>query len=267
MSVDSTVLCEDLRAEGAVVLDVLEALGPDQWRLATPATGWTIADQVSHLAYFDDAATLAATDPERFRVEADELVARGEDFAEYVAARYRDRTGAELLTWFAGARDKLLTTMAQADPSQKLPWFGPPMSAASSLTARLMETWAHGLDIRDTLGLPPVTSPRLRHIAHLGYATVAWSFVVHGRPKPERQLRLELDGPGGARWQWGPDDAADRICGSALDFCLLVTQRRHRDDLGLTVAGPVATEYAGLAQIFAGPPGPGRAPAADATRG
>ncbi|MBF6150085.1 TIGR03084 family metal-binding protein [Nocardia nova] len=267
MGVDLTGLCADLRAEGALVLDVLEALGPEQWRLGTPATGWTIADQVSHLAYFDDAATLAVTDPERFRVEADELAARGDDFTEYVAARYRDRTGAELLTWFAGARDKLLETMAQADPSQKLPWFGPPMSAAGSLTARLMETWAHGLDIRDTLGLPPVASARLRHIAHLGYATVGWSFVVHGRPKPERSLRLELHGPGGTPWQWGPEDAADRIRGSALDFCLLVTQRRHRGDLGLDVEGSMAAEYVGLAQIFAGPPGLGRAPAADATHG
>ncbi|MTE16732.1 TIGR03084 family metal-binding protein [Nocardia aurantiaca] len=267
MAFDISGLCDDLRVESAGLIAVLEGLSPDQWRLDTPAVGWTIADQISHLAYFDDAAALALTSPERFRAAAAALVARGDDFTEYVAAQYRAWTGSDVLIWFADARESLLTTFGEVDPARKLPWFGPPMSAASSLTARLMETWAHGVDVRDALGVTPVGGAHLRHIAHLGYVTVGWSFVVHGRPKPEQPLRLELTGPDGAQWQWGPVEAEDRISGSALDFCLLVTQRRHRDDLDLIVDGPVATEYSAIAQIFAGPPGPGRAPSSDATQG
>lgn len=266
MAVDLSTLVEDLRAEGDVLVGVLRGLAPAQWRLDTPAEGWTIADQVSHLAYFDETAALAATDPDRFRAEADELLALGDDFTEHIARRHHDRPGVELLDWFVAARGRLLTVMAEADPDAKLPWYGPPMSPASSLTARLMETWAHGLDVRDTLGLAPVAGPRLRHVAHLGYATVGWSFVVHGRPAPSERLRLELDAPDGSRWEWGPAEAADRIGGPALDFCLLVTQRRPLDELGLTVSGPVATEYVGLAQAFAGPPGPGRQTSTEVSR-
>ena len=61
-------------------------------------------------------------------------------------------------------------------------------------------------------------------------------------------------------WTWGPEDAADRVTGPAIDFCLLVTQRRHRDDVRLVADGPAADEWLGIAQAFAGPPGPGRRP-------
>jgi uncharacterized protein (TIGR03084 family) len=84
--------------------------------------------------------------------------------------------------------------------------------------------------------------------------------VVRGRQAPEAPVRVDLIAPSGAVWTWGPQDAADRVSGPALDFCLLVTQRRHRDDLDLRVEGPVATEWASIAQAFAGSPGPGRKP-------
>ena len=127
------------------------------------------------------------------------------------------------------------------------------MSAASSLTARLMETWAHTQDIADALGVTREPTARLRHVAHIGVGARAFSYAARGRPCPATPVRVELTAPDGAVWTWGPADAADRVTGPALDFCLLVTQRRHRDDLALAVDGPAARQWMAIAQAFAGP--------------
>ena len=134
------------------------------------------------------------------------------------------------------------------------------MSAASSLTARLMETWAHGQDIADALGTRREPTDRLRHVAHLGVAARPVSFAANGRARPGQPVRVELISPGRDMWLWGPPEAPDRVTGSALDFCLAVTRRRHLDDTSLLISGPVATEWMAIAQAFAGPPGPGRRP-------
>ncbi len=162
--------------------------------------------------------------------------------------------------WRAG-RAALAEELAALPDDARLPWFGPPMSVPSMATARLMETWAHGLDVTDALRTPPSVSPRLRHVAHIGVRTRDFAFRQHGLPPPAQEFRVELAAPDGGTWTWGPDDAAQRVTGSALDFCLRVTQRRHRDDLGLTAVGPDADRWLELAQAFAGPPGPGRPPA------
>jgi uncharacterized protein (TIGR03084 family) len=218
-----------------------------------------MADQIGHLAYFDQAAVRAAVEPEEFRAELAAMQAAGID-ADAIAARYRDRSGVQVLAWFDQARADLLATFKDMDPAARLPWFGPAMSAASALTARLMETWAHTQDIADALGVTREPTARLRHVAHIGVGARAFSYIVNGRPLPAAPVRVTLAAPSGAAWTWGPVDATDRISGPALDFCLLVTQRRHRDDLALTVEGPTATEWMTIAQAFAGPPGPGRRP-------
>ena len=259
MPADLAPLIQDLAAETAVLDALLADLSAPQWRLATPAVGWNIADQVSHLAFFDEAALLAATDPDRFRRETAELLAGGLDFPNRVAAVHHDREGADLFAWFRAARRALLAGFAGIDPATRLPWYGPDMGPASSLTARLMETWAHGQDIADTLGVQRVPSARLEHIAFLGVRTMGFVYRLHGLPVPTSPIRVELTAPDGGTWAWGPEDAADRVTGEALDFCLLVTQRRHRDDLELQVVGDTAGEWIGIAQAFAGAPGPGRA--------
>jgi uncharacterized protein (TIGR03084 family) len=133
------------------------------------------------------------------------------------------------------------------------------MSAMSFVTARLMEVWAHGQDVRDALGMAPSVSARLRHVAHIGVGARAFSYAVHGMDLPADPVHVVLSAPDSSTWSWGPDDAANSVAGPALDFCLLVTQRRHRDDVDLAVVGPLAEEWIGIAQAFAGEPGPGRA--------
>jgi uncharacterized protein (TIGR03084 family) len=138
------------------------------------------------------------------------------------------------------------------------------MSVASSATARLMETWAHGQDIADALGATREPTGRLRHIAHLGVSTRGFTFALRQRPVPGTPVRVELAAPGGGTWAWGPDGAPDRVTGPAVDFCLVVTQRRNLADTSLTVTGPAAAEWMAIAQAFAGLPTDGRPPLTEA---
>jgi uncharacterized protein (TIGR03084 family) len=260
MPVDMSALLADLQAETRFVDDLVGPLAPDGWDRPTPAAGWAIRDQISHLAYFDDVAVLALTDPDAFRAQAARMLHHGWDFTEVIARRYRPMPAAELLAWFRTARVGLVTAFSGRDPKTRLPWFGPDMSAASSVTARLMETWAHGQDVADAVGATQPASPRLRHIAHLGVGTFGFVFTINGRPTPTAPVRVELAAPDGDTWTWGPADAADRVSGPALDFCLVATQRRNLADTAVTVEGPVAREWMGIVQTFAGAPGPGRPP-------
>jgi uncharacterized protein (TIGR03084 family) len=253
-------LVEDLLAESSELRGVLEPRPAGDWARPTPAAGWTIVDQVTHLAYFDDVTRLSITDPEQFHAEAEQLTDGGQDFPDRVAARFHDTPPREVLAWFDRSRPRLTEAFREVDPAARLPWFGPAMSPASSVTARLMETWAHGQDILDTLGIARVPTARLRHVADLGIRALRYTYAVNGLEIPADPIRVELAAPDEQRWTWGPPDARDRVTGDALDFCLVVTQRRHRDDTRLEVRGPTATQWIGIAQAFAGPAGPGRAP-------
>ena len=260
MPVDMGALTADLAAESAELYEVLSVLAEPEWDRDTPAAGWTVRDQVTHLAYFDATAVLSATDPDRFRAEMEVIVAEGPDFPDRIAEQHRGLSGAEAFAWLQRERRAYLDTFGALDPGTQLPWYGPPMSAASSVTARLMETWAHGQDVVDALGLTRRPTARLRHVAHLGVRTFGWSFLVRGLEAPAVPVRVELAGPDGEPWTWGPEDAADRVSGPAEDFCLLVVQRRHRSQTALTATGPVADRWLDVAQAFAGAPGPGRTP-------
>jgi uncharacterized protein (TIGR03084 family) len=262
MPADMRVLADDLTAETTALRALVADLDQDGWQAPTPAVGWSIADQFSHLAYFDDAAIQSATDPEGFRDEALRRFTDGELTADAIAERYRSMPGAELAEWFDASRRRLITVFAGLDPAVRLPWFGLPMSAASALTARIMETWAHGQDVADALAVRREPTARLRHIAHIGVRALPYSFAVNGLEVPPEPVRVELTGPGEQLWTWGPADAVNTVTGQALDFCLLVTQRRHQDDTEITAHGGAAIAWLSVAQAFAGPPGAGRQPLA-----
>jgi uncharacterized protein (TIGR03084 family) len=250
----------DLRDEGDE-LDALVALLPD-WSAPSAAAGWTIGHQIGHLAWTDDVALLAATDAAGFAARLQELLAGGglDTYVDRAAEQWRARPDL-LAAWRAG-RMALAKALRAVPPGTKLPWFGPPMSPTSMATARLMETWAHGQDVADALGAARPVTARIRHVAHLGVRTRDFAFRLHGLEPPADEFRVELAGPSGEMWTWGPADAAQRVTGPALDFCLLVTQRRHRADLALAAAGPDAERWLEIAQAFAGPPGAGREPGA-----
>ena len=251
-------LVTDLAAETEVIERMLSGLNDAEWDRPTPAEGWSIRDQISHLAYFDECAVLAVVDPERFSDEAAREIARGLDFPDRIARESRSMPVPELHAWFRRARLALIAEAGERDPKERVPWYGPSMSLASSVTARIMETWAHGQDIADALGVAREPTRRLRHIAHIGVGAREYSFRARNLAAPEQPIRVELIAPDGSLWTWGPEDAGDRVAGEALDFCLVVTQRRHPDEVALQISGPVANEWMQIAQAFAGKPGPGR---------
>jgi uncharacterized protein (TIGR03084 family) len=217
---------------------------------------------VAHLAWTDRQAVRAAADPVGFAAWVAESAAELPALVECGAAEGAAEEPAVVLARWRDGRSALADALAGLPPGTRLPWFGPPMSTASMATARLMETWAHGLDVTDGLDLAPSVSNRLRHVAHLGVRTRDFAFGQHGLPAPAEPFRVQLTGPDGDVWTWGPEDAAQRVTGPALDFCLRVTQRRHRSDLALSAVGADADRWLDIAQAFAGDPGTGRPPAA-----
>jgi uncharacterized protein (TIGR03084 family) len=256
--VDLAQILIDLNDESAELDRLVAGLPKDDWRRDTPAPGWTIAHQIAHLAWTDRMATLAATDPAAFGAA---LAVAAEDPDGFVTAAANDGLAepAELLERWRGGRADLAAALTATPPGAKLPWFGVAMSPVSMATGRLMETWAHGEDIAETIGLMRLPTRRLRHVAFLGVRTMGHGFAAHGRPVPEVPVYVELTGPDHATWAYGPPDAENRLVGPAIDFCLLVTQRSHPEDLDLHATGPVAREWLEVAQAFAGPPGVGRA--------
>ncbi len=260
MAVDLTQLAADLRAETAELLALVEPLDAVGWATPTPAPGWRVQEQIAHLAYFDEAAATAALDPDEFQRE---LVAALEDpdgITERISRRARDMEPAEVLGWFTRARESMLAIFLALDPSTRVPWYGPPMSLASSLTARIMETWAHGQDVADALDATRTPTPALRQVAHIGVRTFGNSFTARGLDVPDTPVYVELIAPDGDTWAWGEPSEVEFVRGPALDFALVVTQRRHVDDTALEIVGPIASRWMAIAQAFAGPPGEGRRP-------
>jgi uncharacterized protein (TIGR03084 family) len=254
-------LRRDLVAEQNSLDDVVAHLTIEQWRRATASPGWSVFDQVAHLAYFDDRASIALSDPERFRRDLDEMLARAanESIDEITLGPLRSLPPTDLMALWRENRRRLNSDANALTEESRVAWYGPSMGAKSFLTARLMETWAHGVDIVNSLGVTREPTDRLRHVAQLGFITRQWSYSVRGETMPPGTVRLELTSPHGAAWYWGPDDAADSIEGSAEEFCLVVTQRRHPSDTSLR-AGDLGTHWMQRAQAFAGAPSEGPPP-------
>ena len=252
---DLTAECDDL---DALVADLPAA----DWARPTPSAGWTIAHQIAHLAWTDDAAYLAVADPAGFQAELEKAIANIDTFVDDGAEEGAKQPPAELLARWRAGRAKLADALIAVPDGTKLSWFGPPMSAASMATARLMETWAHAQDVADALGADRHYGTRVRNVAHIGVRTRDYAFMINGKQAPADPFRVELVAPDGELWTWGPEDAAQRVTGPAVDFALRVTQRRHRDDLALVATGPDADLWLDIAQAFAGPPGSGREPGA-----
>lgn len=260
--VELNTLVADLQAEGDEIEALVRDLPPDGWARPTPAPGWTVAHQIAHLAWTDERALLAATDPDGFMAEFTRYAAQATEGLDKVVDAEAAEAAAQpvdtVLSWWRTGRDKLASALLNVPAGTKLPWYGPPMSPASMATARLMETWAHGQDVADALGVHRPPTARLRHVAHIGVRTRDFAFLVREIPVPPEQFRIELLAPNGDLWTWGPENATQRVTGPALEFCLLVTQRVNRADTALVAVGEDADRWLDIAQAFAGPPGEGR---------
>lgn len=256
----ATIL-DDLRAEGDDLDRLVAGLDDAGWDRATPAEGWAIRHQIAHLAWTDRILVIAATNEPGFTEIRDQIVADPNGSIERGAHEADTERPADVLERWRDGRAEVLTALGALAPEARVPWFVGTMGVPAQGRSRIMETWAHGDDVAAALGVDRPSTARLRHVAHMGVRTLRWSFRVRGLPAPEEPVRVELTAPDGDLWTWGPEDAADHVSGPALDFCLRVTQRRHRDDLALVAHGPVADRWLDIAQAYAGLPGPGRPPA------
>jgi uncharacterized protein (TIGR03084 family) len=251
-------IVDDLVAESDDLDRLVAPLPADRWAEATPAPGWTIAHQVAHLWWTDRVALTAITDEARF---GEILATAATDPAGFVDAGAEELAliaPAKLLAEWRQTRHLLHDALREVADGRKLPWFGPAMSAASMATARLMETWAHGLDVADALGVTRPATARMRSIAHIGVRTRDYAYAVNGLTPPAEVFHVELRAPDGGTWAWGSPEAAQRVTGSAADFCALVTQRRPLASLDIVAEGADAAQWLTIAQAFAGPPGVGR---------
>ena len=246
-------ICDDLDAETAALGAVVAGISEEQWTTDTPAEGWDVKETIVHLIQADVAASLAVLDPDKFS-EAKASMAKNPELGLAMLGARGEKSGQEVWDWFIEERTRMIDAFRGRGRKDRIPWFGPDMSTLSFATARLMETWSHGQDIADTLGASWPETDRLRHVCHIGVTTRGWSYINRGMDFPGGDVRVELTAPSGEIWTWGPDEATDTLVGTALDFALVSTQRRHHSDSALVATGDLANEWLSIAQAFAGPP-------------
>lgn len=246
----------DLDAEGAQLDAWVHDLSELQWQLDTPAQGWTIAHQIAHLLWTDEVSTMAIRTPDGFGALMKKAADDPIGFVDSEAHRLAGLRPDELLFRWRASRSALATTLREVADGTKIVWFGPPMSATSMATARLMETWAHSHDVAETLGIEAPRTARAKHVAHLGVRTRGFVHMIHDRLLPAEEPRVELIGPDGDVWAWGPENSTQRVTGDGYDFALLATRRRHFDDVEVHAEGEDAAYWLTIVQAFAGMPGP-----------
>lgn len=247
----------DFRAEADALHAVLGKLAEADWDRATTFKSWTINDVIQHLHWGDLMAASSVAGPEhfaRFRADMTALRDRGMNNVAATRVMLEGLTGAALgARWHATMVD-LCDQLTAMPPDTRLKWAGPDMGVRMFTTARQMETWAHGQEIYDLMGVAREPTQRLRNIAEIGVRTYGWTFVNRGMELPGPAPSVTLDGPDGEIWQWHDRTPDNCITGSAVEFCQVVTQVRNIADTSLQVTGSAATEWMRIAQCFAGPP-------------
>jgi uncharacterized protein (TIGR03084 family) len=254
-----------LIAEGKAIDQLVAGLDPADWAQQTPAPGWTIAHQVAHLASVCRLAQAAAADPEMFKKQAARAAADFDAAVQALLEPYLAYQPAELLSQWRSDRAAASAALAALPPDQMVPWLARPLPAAILASAGIMELFAHGQDIADTVGARREFTDRIWHLAAFAVRTWDFGYLARGLAPPDEEFRFELTSPTGHLWEFGPEDAAQRVAGPAVDFCLLATRRRHRDDLALVATGTEADRWLDIAQAYRGSPGPGRSPGQFAT--
>ena len=238
---------KDLLEEGAELKKLLDTLAAEDWRRPTPFKDWTVNQVVQHLHGADKAAYLALTDGEGFATAK-------ADPAQVAKLMNPVQEGEALLdAWWSYLQD-LCGSLGEADPKQRVPWFGPDMGVMMFTSARQMETWAHGQDIFDLFGKTRRNGARLKNIAVLGVRTYGWTFANRGEEPPGPAPHVRLTAPDGSLWEFNDPDDANLVEGDAADFCHVVTQGRNIQDVNLKVVGAPAIQWMAIAQCFAGPP-------------
>lgn len=261
-------VAHDFVSESELLYAQLRPLADDAFAEPTLFKGWSINRVLRHLHFWNYAADLSLKEPAQFDAlmkQLGERAAASKDMsavAEALESEFADgAAGQTLCALWRGYYRPMGLRFAESDPKTRVRWAGPDMSVRSSITARLMETWAHAQAVYDVLGAERELKDYIKNIVVLGINTFGWSFRVHGRAVPPSKPYLALTAPSGALWEWHDPSEQDYIKGKAEEFCQVVTQCRNIADVGLEVQGEIATSWMAEAQCFAGgpetPPAPG----------
>lgn len=249
-------LVDDLSAEADALDGLLAGLTPERWLTASPADGWDVRDSVSHIAIGNELALECVTQHRVPKLMQDglEAILEGEVAAKAfelrMLGRGRQMSAADVHTWWRTGNRALCDALLDADPVARLPWGPNRMSPASFTTARVMETWAHGLDCFDAVGVEPMYTDRLRHVADLSVRALPYAFMINGLEAPGA-VRLELEAPSGGTWSVGPSDAPTVIRAVASDWCRVAVHRNRGDERSrLRGEGPDAHDVIKYVQAY-----------------
>jgi uncharacterized protein (TIGR03084 family) len=246
---DVAALIGDLEAEQLGLQSVVAEIDEEHWLAPTPAWGWDVRDTIAHLADTDEMAIDTARGGPYAINDVATRAASSADVTYHGVLRGRRLAGSEVGAWWkrtsAAERSMLRHLVADA----RVPW-GLGMRTPSFVTARLMETWAHGLDVRHALGVAAVDTDRLAHVAWLATRALPYAYSFAGLEPPAAPLRVELSLPSGASWMLGPEDAADRITGPAGDYCRVFVHRLPFADTNLVIEGAAARSAVAVARAF-----------------
>jgi uncharacterized protein (TIGR03084 family) len=258
--VSNSSVYDDLAADADEVEATVADLSEAEWATGTPAPGWTVKHQIAHLTFVFQLAALAATDPAAFAAHTADAKRDFQGAVDAALAQYLKLPTDALLARWRELRDTAVKALTAVDQSATVPWLVNPLPPSVLAAAGMLELFGHGQDIADALGRTRVRTDRIGHLAWFGVRTRDFGYLAHGLTPPTEEFRVELTGPSGVAWNFGPAEATQRVTGPAVDFALLVSRRRHRDDLALTAEGGEADRWLDIAQAYRGPAGAGRRP-------
>lgn len=252
---------EEFRAESNALHKLLQGIPSDRFLEPTQFKNWTLRDVLEHLHFWNQMAAYQLTDESGLVSTLQQIGRFDGGMRAYEAKHFSGVPADDLFAiWWQGVNETA-DLFATCDPKARLKWAGPDMSARSSITARLMETWAHGQEVYDHLGVVRQNEDRIQNIVVLGVNTYGWTYKTRGETPPGPMPHLQLTAPSGTIWIYGEASETSSIKGAAEEFCQVVTQTRNIADTGLKLTGPVAEDWMSKAQCFAGaahaPPPPG----------
>ena len=244
----------DFRDESDALFALLRDLPDDDWERPTQFKGWTCNDVIGHLHIFNHAARVTLRGADELKAFFGQIMAgrsQGDTLVAYTRRWLDGAQGRELLTLWRDLYAELAQIYANEDPARRVAWGGPDMSVRSCISARQMETWAHGQAMFDLLGVTRAEGERLKNVATIGVNTLGWTFINRKLPAPSVRPYVRLTSPAGATWEWNQPQTAEAVVGSAFDFCAVVTQTRNIADTRLEVSGEVARQWMSVAPCFA----------------
>ncbi len=246
----------DFREESDALYQLLEPIASEDFQKKTQFKEWTINDVLGHLHMWNWAADISLNDSaafEKFLTSLIEAMTTGSSLQDFEGNWRKGIQGKELLQEWRKLYLNTSKLFEAADPKLRVKWFGPDMSVRSSITARLMETWAHGQEVYDMMGVERVNKDLIKNIAVLGVNTFGWTYSNRSMDVPEDKPYVKLTAPSGEIWEWNNPSDDNMVEGSAAEFCQVVTHVRSIGDTSLNVIGETATQWMSIAQCFAGP--------------